>query len=231
MSSALLRDGRRLLFQSPRFAVASLHYVQRIWALGMSSQHPGTVRDTAIVTFAFCMNGLRESSVASLLTANLALAPDSIVARLSLVKGRSASGVPLVRFDRLNDLPSPIDLWHRWDSVRGSHLRYFALPGEPSAWRTTMLTEALRRCLTSLDLAPPPHGKFTFHSLRIGAHTEQILLGIPLEVRLGRFGWGVRSQEMAALYFDRTIRTTAASFWFFGPAFAAATADPVSTGQ
>ena len=37
---------------------------------------------------------------------------------------------------------------------------------------------------------PSAQGKFTSHSLRIGSHTEQMLIVVPLEVRLARFGWG-----------------------------------------
>lgn len=58
--------------------------------------------------------------------------------------------------------------------------------------------------------------------MRIGAHTEQVLLGILLETLLARFARGPNSSGMAALYFDRTIRVSAASYCFFG-AFASVT--------
>jgi len=80
------------------------------------------------------------------------------------------------------------------------------------------LNESLKNMLGMIGVSAPSGGKFTSHSSRIGAHTEQILLGFPMEVRLKRFGWRPRSQEMAALYFDRTIKTSTASFWFFGVA-------------
>lgn len=60
---------------------------------------------------------------------------------------------------------------------------------------------------------PSPNGKYTTHSIRIGARTEQVLLGLSLEVR---FGWGADSSSMAVLYFDRTVQLTATSCWFFG---------------
>jgi hypothetical protein len=77
----------------------------------------------------------------------------------------------------------------------------------------------------------PSHGKYTSHSLRIGAHTEQVLLGIPLPVRLARFGWAAGSDEMASLYFDRTLKTSAASHWYFGAAagLSPASADAASS--
>lgn len=192
--------------------------VQQIWALGMSTESPPVVRDASMCVFAFCLNGLRESSVESLLSTNVALSSEECTARLSKVKGRHASQVSLVRYARWNNLPSPVDLWVRWSHARGTHVRFFALDGEQVEARSGGLTRALVSCLSKLQQRAPHGGKYTSHSLRIGAHTEQVLLGIPLEVRLSRFGWGPRSEEMAALYFDRTIRVTAASFWLFGPA-------------
>lgn len=94
--------------------------------------------------------------------------------------------------------------------------RFFALPGERMSWSAGTMTRALGNCLRALEVPPPAQGKFTSHSLRIGAHTEKVLLGIGLEIRLARFGWGPRSQEMAALYFDGTIRLSPSSFWLFG---------------
>lgn len=101
--------------------------------------------------------------------------------------------------------------------MRGAHGRYFALSGDTVPWRSGTMDAALKRVLHRLSIQAPTGGKYTSHSLRIGAHTEHVLLGIPLEVRLARFGWAASSQDMAALYFDRTLRSTAASFWFFGP--------------
>jgi hypothetical protein len=70
--------------------------------------------------------------------------------------------------------------------------------------------------LTSVDAHCPIHGKYTSHSLRIGSHTEQVLLNVPLPVRLARFGWAAASEEMASLYFDRTLKTSPSSHWIFG---------------
>lgn len=140
-----------------------------------------------------------------------------ITARLSVVKEKSASNVPLVRYGRLSiDVNSPVDLWVRWSTVRGTHDRFLALPGESLEWLQRSLTDALLRQLSLLGLSAPIHGNYTSHSLRIGAHTEQLLLVILLEVRLSLFSWVPRSQEMSALYFDRTIDTSPATFWFFG---------------
>lgn len=192
--------------------------MKQIWALGMDTEEISVVRDAAVTLFAFCVNGLRESSVLSLEHRYVVFSDDRITARLSVVKGQSASRVQSVAYDRVGDMASPLDLWWRWKQVRGSHPRFFALPGEARTWTQGTLSSSLRHCLDLLGITDPPHGKFSSHSLRIGSHTEQVLLGFPLEVRLARFGWGPRSQDMATLYFDRTIRTSPASFWIFGPA-------------
>lgn len=193
----------------------SCSIMQRIWGLGMSSYVPQTVRDCAACVFAFCFNGVRDSSVMSIRSSNVSLTRLSMRARLSVVKGKVASGVSSVEYHRVGTITSPLDLFLRWDSLRGDHVRYFALSGDQVQWRPGCLDASLQRVLRKLDIRAPLHYKFTSHSLRIGSHTEQVLLGIPLEVRLARFGWSSTSQEMASLYFDRTLRTTAASYWFF----------------
>jgi hypothetical protein len=132
-----------------------------------------------------------------------------------MVKGRTASSVPPIAYARLSDIASPVDLWRKWDRMRPAHQQWLALPGD-AAVSHRQLSLSLSRCLASLGVVAPRGGKYTSHSLRVGAHTEQVLLGWPLEVRLARFGWKHSSQEMASLYFDRTIRSTAASAWFFG---------------
>ena len=190
--------------------------LQRIWGLGMSTTSVSVLRDSAACVSAFCFNGLRESSVLSLQEDAVCINDFKVTARLSVVKGQSASRVPLVAYYRRGDMASPIDVLQRWTTARGRHPRFFGMPGEPVEWPRQGLTGAVKGVLQDLDIEPPPRGKFTSHSLRIGAHTEQLLVGLPLEVRLARFGWGPNNQEMAALYFDRTIQVTASSYWFFG---------------
>lgn len=109
-----------------------------------------------------------------------------------------------------------MDLWVRSFEFRGNHVRYFGFPGESRECRSGMFTNTLDRVFLSLSISAPWRRKYTSHSLLIGAHTEHLLFGIPLEVRLSRFGWGPRSHKMASLYFDRTITIIPASFWFFG---------------
>ena len=165
------------------------------------------------------MNGLRESSVLSLLAEHVTCGPRLVTARLSVVKGRHASQVPFVSYHRWDDLLSPIDIWIRWTHARGNHVRVFALDGEGAALSVGAMTRYLHQCLSLAAAEPLPSDKFNSHSLRIGSHTEQVVLGIPMEVRLSRFDWGPRSDEMASLYFDRTVRVSSASFWVSCPGF------------
>lgn len=130
--------------------------VQAIWALGMQSTSSMEVRDCCACVFAYCFNGLRESSVMSLLESQVTLTDDQVVARLSVVKGRQASREQLVSYDRISTLASPLDLLARWASIRRPHFRFFALPGEPVEWTKGSLTTGLQRVLKNLNLQPPP---------------------------------------------------------------------------
>lgn len=152
----------------------------------------------------------------SLLASDVELLDSKISARLFVIKGKDASSVPPVSYRRLFDLSSPIDLWLRWSQTRGKHRRFFALDGESGEWVPGTLTKAIQNCLTVLNIQSPTHGKYTSHSLLIGSHTEQILVGLTLEFRMARLGWGPRSQEMASLYFDRSLTSSAASYRLFG---------------
>lgn len=188
-----------------------------IWNLGMMTPALSVLRDCAVCVFAYCLNGLRESSTMTLEANKVRVEGDTLSARLCYWKGRKASAEPLVTYHRFSpEVSSPLDLFKRWMRSRGRHVRFFAMDGEPEAYVKESLTRALHRCLTTLNLSAPSDGKYTSHSLRIGAHTEQVLLAIPLAVRMSRFGWGKSSEEMATLYFDRTIRTSGAPVWFFG---------------
>lgn len=124
----------------------------------------------------------------------------------------------MVSYDRIGNLASPVDLWIRWNHARRKQDNYFCLSFQSSRQDIPegLLSDALSRCLQVLHITPPDGAKYTSHSLRIGAHTEQVLLGIPLEVRLARFGWSPKSNDMPSTYFDRTIKLSPASYWVFG---------------
>ena len=68
-----------------------------------------------------------------------------------------------------------------------------------ASWRAGPLYDALLRVLHRVIHTAPARYHYGAHSLRISAHTVQVLLGIPLEVRMARFGWGPHSEPMAKL--------------------------------
>lgn len=137
-------------------------------------------------------------------------------ARCSVWKGHEVSEEQLVAFYANDDHLAAINLFERWARRRPTQARFFALDNYPLKWYTWEINAAIECVFPALSITPPPDGKFTSYSLRIGAHTEKVLLGIPLEAHKARFGWGPNSHGMAALYFGRTIQNTAASYWFFG---------------
>ena len=141
---------------------------------------------------------------------------NSLFARASLWKGRGASKEHLIAYHRVSEISSPLDLIERWKLKREPHARFFGMPGEPELQVPQSLSRCLERVCALLSITPPPHGKYSSHSLRIGAHTEQVLLGIPLEARKARFGWSPGNVEQPSTYFDRSLRTSAAAVWFFG---------------
>lgn len=109
-------------------------------------------------------------------------------------------------------LDHPLDLLVRWALRRPHCDAWLALPDEPPL-RSSALFLMLRQAVLRVG-EDPEH--LSSHSLRIGAHTEQVLLGVPLEVRKARFGWAPKS-PMEAVYFDRSIPMSPDSAWFFGP--------------
>lgn len=121
----------------------------------------------------------------------------------------------LLAFYANDDHLSPINLFERWNRRRPTHARLFALDNYPLKCSTGEINAAIQRVLSVLSITPPQDRKCSSHSLRIGANTDQVLLGITLEARKAQFGWGADYHVIAAFYFDRTIRKTAASYWFF----------------
>lgn len=110
-----------------------------------------------------------------------------VTARLSMVKVQASSPVPVVEYHRWGNMTSPIEIIQKWTTARGRHPKLFEIPWEPVEWPRKGLTRAMTGVLQDMDIEPTPGGKFTSHSLRIGAHTEKLLVGLPLEVRLARF--------------------------------------------
>jgi hypothetical protein len=193
--------------------------IQAIWANAMQSEERVVIRDAAAVILAYVL-GLRESSVMSLPAENITHTAAKMTVRLVLVKGKALRHAVLATYARTGvaTLPSPIDLLQKWTGLRPAHALLFGLPGDVNDWQPGSLSNALQRSLHAVARCPPPGTTWTSHSLRIGAHTEQTLLGLPVEVRKARFGWGPDSDDMTSLYFDRQIILSPASCWIFGPA-------------
>jgi hypothetical protein len=198
----------------PRLGVPA-HVALAVWRKGMDATTLPELRTSVTVMLAFVL-GLRESSALSILSENVALTADALTVRLSMSKGRVTRTLPPAVYRRVSaSVASPVDLFMLWHRRRDGHARWLALAPEAISPTLGALTHMLRAQLLSTALAIDPDG-YSSHSLRIGSHTEQVLLHIPLEVRKARFGWGPNS-PMEAVYFDRSIRLSAASTWFFGP--------------
>jgi hypothetical protein len=188
--------------------------LKQIFTLGMTSLDVAIVRDTTMVLFSYILSGFHESSVVSLETANVEPGVDFVRARLNFVKGRPASLEQPVGWT--GDRDSPLALVRQWASMRCSHGRFVALPSETTHWHPAFLSSGLSRCLEAVQHNAPAGCHYGAHSLRTGALTVQVLLGIQLEARLALFGWGQRSEATTRLYFDLTMRWCPAGTWFFG---------------
>jgi hypothetical protein len=185
----------------------------------MQSEKRVVIRDAAAVILAYVLV-LRESSVMSLLAENITHTAAKLTVRLVLVKGKTLRHAELATYARTGvaNIPSPIYLLQKWTGLRPTHAFLFGLPGDGNNWQPRSLSSALQRGLHAVTLCPPPGTTWKSHSLRIGAHTDQTLLGLPVEVRKARFGWGPDSDDMTSLCFDRQIILSPASCWIFGPA-------------
>ena len=122
-------EGKTYPQRKVRIGVAA-SVVQGIWRVVMQTGDPSRLRDVAMVMFAYCFNGLRESSVLILRADQVELHVNEMVARLSFVKGQMESHVPLVRYHRIAQAhASPLDLCLRWKHARGRHRCFFGLQG------------------------------------------------------------------------------------------------------
>jgi hypothetical protein len=197
---------------SPRLGVPA-HVALAVWRKDMDATTLPELRASVTVVLAFVL-GLRESSALCILSENVAFTADALTVCLSMSKGRVARTLPPAVYRRVSaSVASPLDLFTLWRRRRDGHASWLALAPEAIAPTPGALTHMLRAQLTALAIDSDSNSS---HSLWIGSHTEQVLLHIPLEVRKARFGWGPNS-PIEAVYFDRSIRLSAASTWFFGP--------------
>jgi hypothetical protein len=168
----------------------------------MQSKERVVIRDAAAVILAYVQR-LRESSVMSLFADNITHTA-AMTARLVLVKGKALQhAVPATYARTVENLPPPIYLLQKWTGLRPEHALFFGLSGDGNDWQPESLSSAFERSLHVVTRCPPPGTTWTSHFLRIGTHTKQTLLGLPVKVREARFGWGPDSDDMTSLYFDQ----------------------------
>lgn len=60
-----------------------------------------------------------------------------------------------------------------------------------------MINDVIERVLQMLWIGPPPYREYTSYSVLILSQTEQVLVNIPLESRMPKFGWVPNSQKMS----------------------------------
>ena len=101
--------------------------VKKIWALGMSTDNLGTLRDALMVVFAYSLSGLRDSSVVSVATSDVRLTASGINVLLSFVKGKHASRESPISLHASDCGDRILDLLHRWADRRGTQSRFFAM--------------------------------------------------------------------------------------------------------
>lgn len=140
---------------------------------------------------------------------------DALYAHVLVSKRMQASREQLLAYYWFTDYTSPLDLIWRWCERHDGHARLFVRAEETEDWSAGASHRAFQGTLPVLFIEAPSDEKFTSHIMGFVARTKQVFSGVPLESRLWRFGWKCSSAEMSALFFVPTIRTTAASFWYF----------------
>lgn len=171
----------------------------------MTTGHPTTIRDCALVVFAYSFNGLWESSVLSLKSCRVSLQGRSAFAKCIVWKGRITDREKLVAYHPTSGAGSPLALFERCGTRIARRPRStLAQPSRRLGLRETSCTLS-RVCLRRFCVIPRPDCKFTCHSLHIGARTENVLVGVPLEARVARFGWGAASAQSWQVYISTEL--------------------------
>jgi hypothetical protein len=144
----------------------------------MYSEERVVIRDAAAVILAYVL-GLPESSIMSLPAEKITHTAAKMTVRLVLVKGKALRhAVPTTQARTgVASLPSPINFLQICTGLRPAHALLFGLPGDGKDWQPGSFSKALQRSLHAVTSCPPPGTTWTLHSLRIGAHMEQTLLG------------------------------------------------------
>lgn len=195
-----------------------------VWELGIRTQSLALLQNCPL-TFAYCQNCLGESSVIRIPNNNVWFQGPSFLTRVHSWKQRNASSEFLLEYHRVSSISSPLDLTQHWKHMRLPQERFFTTGFDPVEWEHGSLTAAMAGVFYTSRIKHTRDGKYSSHLLRIGARIEQALNGITVEPRLARFEWNQNSAGMAALYFDRSLRYSAAYRWYSGTAPSATTAD------
>lgn len=209
-------------WESGRFEVGNVRIgiasdsMQVIWQRAMDERATlDIVRDAAAVLFAYVF-GLRESSVGNVTKEDIAvLNPLRCEVMVRFVKGRT-SHEAVRRGPRSYDVAgldthSPLDVLLKYVGAFKGDGSLFASGRRSKGW----LTKALRGLLDCCGIRPPINGTYSSHSLRIGSLTERILLGESTTELLASYDWAHTSDGMLSVYFDRRIRLSPSSRWFF----------------
>lgn len=143
-----------------------------------------------MIVFLFTLSGLRDSSVHSLPDRIASCTQQEISLRVSYWKVLTAEREPPIVYHRISeDSPSPLDLLCHWMTFHSGHRWFFGLSSSIPGFREGSPDRALQRCLQAIQHSAAPGCRYDAHSLHIGAHTTQVLMGMPLEVRMVHFGW------------------------------------------
>lgn len=130
-----------------------------------------------------------------------------IFARVGILNGRSSSEEKLIGCHLLEPALSPLALFFRLNAKRQRNFRFFALSGYNVDWQPSSLTDSMQRSLDTLHITPLQNKKYASHCLLIGVHIKQLLLVIPLDVRVTVFpgAWQCCIGKLVSLLYTTSV--------------------------
>lgn len=199
-----------------------VHVLYRIMQLARAPHASLSVQRDAALLITAVVFGLRPAGVEGLMPAHVIdLSPERCHLVISTLKGKTVAQAAR-RGARTFNAPSPVrgkpitvlEVLTAWrDLRRRDAVRWFDAPGLPRP----SLDDAVRSLTRAAGYAPPNGGTVSGHSPRITAFSQSVMLDwSPVRLKV-RFDW--RSvADMADVYLDHSVRTSAASRIFFDPA-------------
>lgn len=196
--------------------------VRRALQLGLRLVRAGDVRlarACAIVVHAFMFFG-RSDSVVDVTLGAVSLDAVAVAFREDRFKGRSHEPSRFLRRPRRRDDECPVRLLQQFAALRRAQGAddndlLFRLPSDAGAWGPTRLDSLLQVVLAELQVHAPAGASYTSHSLRAGAATAALSIGVP-EVIICRLGGWVDGSRSVHRYLDPTVPPDDAAFLFFG---------------